>query len=277
MAGLPVRAQIVIPNQQHEWLTFELHSVRDDVVLYIGDPQDFFRMYWSGALPPRLDFTNPARVATIRIRDLSLFEEPPPLELTYIDGEEDYEEPRSRIPDAQSWDMRLSPAAPAKFVLVCEEGKGVFDFTDMEVREVYLYGDSTEVRVEFSRPNLVELERCKLTAEGGKLEFREVLNARPKSVTIQTARTECDIQITGEPFDGQAEIFFEGVPKSMRIVVSRNVGLRLDGPAATISRFDADHMERRGQSLFTMDYEAQRCRLRLHFAEHIPGMQVSWE
>jgi hypothetical protein len=271
------RAQTIFANRMLESLTLELHSVRDRVHLYIGDPQELLRLQTHpGTGVPRVEL-GPGPHPTMQIRDLVLFEPPPPPETVYEHGEEVVEEAKPPVPEAQTWDVRIAPGAPTEFILRCEGGSGDFDMTDLQVKRLYVRGDSTDLRVEFTRPNRVELEQCQLTAEGGKLAVEGALNARPKHLTIQCRDTDCDVRITGKPFVGEAEIFFEGTPKSLRIAVSRQIGVRLEGPASTIGRFDAENIERRQSTLYTRGYDDQRCKVLLHFAEPMPKLKAVWE
>ena len=276
----PSGAQTIIPNEMHKSLTFELHSVRDNVQLYPGDPQYLFRLELRpvGSLPPRIDFSNYAQVATLRVRDLTLFEATEPLPGDEEEkGDEDlFVETEKRVPDSQGWNVRLMPAAPTEFVLQCEGGKGVFDFTDMQVQAVHLIADTSDVRIDFNRPNSMQLQRFKVTVTGGSLELHDFLNARPKLATLQLASSKCDVELTGKPFAGEGEIFFEGVPARMHLTVPHGIGLRLDGPASIITRFDAPNMRRVESSLATVDYDTQRCRLHLYFSQTIPKLQVDW-
>ncbi len=89
--------------------------------------------------------------------------------------------------------------------------------------------------------------------------------------------TECDVQITGKPFEGSAEIYFTGVPDGMRFEVSRKIGVRIEGPPNTVARFDHDGMERRGLALYSTNYEGQSCKVLLHFAEDIHDIEVDWD
>lgn len=278
-AGRAAGQASLIPNQMHTSMTFELHSVADEVELYAGDPQYLFRLDLRplGALPPRIDFQNAAQAVTLRVRDLSLFE-PEPLDAALDDELLDSEEaePR-RAPVSQTWTMRLMPASPGKFVMQCDGGQGFFDFTDMQVAEVYLQSDSTDVEIVFKRPNPVRLERFKLTAQAGKLRMRGFLNARPKQATLQVEGAACELDFTGKPFDGEAEIFVEGTPQRMRLLIPRDTGLFVEGPSQTVLQFDRKGFERDGTALATPGYAAAKCRMRLFFSRVIPKLEVRWD
>lgn len=280
-AVAPARGQTIIANQMYKSLMFELRSVRDDVLLYVGDPQYVFQieMRPHGSMAPKIDFQNAAQVATLRVRDLTLFEthEPPPPEDEEDPDAMPEEEKGKRPPDSQGWDVQLMPSAATDFVLQCDGGKGVFDFTDIPAQEVYLQTDTTDVRIEFKRPNPVELRRFKLTAVAGRVELHHFLNARARSATVAVADASCDIDLTGKPWPGEGEIFFEGTPRSMRITVPAGIGLQLDGPAATVSRFDRQNMQRVESSLVSAGYDGQACRLHLYFAQPVPKLEVRWQ
>jgi hypothetical protein len=271
-------AKVLIPNQQHDKLTFELHTIADKVTFYIGDPQEFLALTAKpGSIPPRVDFTNTARVAVLRILDQTLFEDTHAPGSEFIDGEWEEENAAQPQPEKQNIELKLSPASPATFVLRVEQGEGVFDFTDLQVEDVYLLGDSTHIEVEFARPNLILCERFKLTMIGGEMEFLGLLNAKAKRVTLQIPRTEARVAITGKPFAGTSEIFFEGTPQSLSILVSKKVGLQVSGLSVNVVQFNRKGMKRVGSSLVSEDYDDRECKVHLHFARPVPNLEVDWD
>jgi len=272
---------LLIPNQMAKSLTVELHSVADDVRIVSGDPQVLFAIELRPfeSEPPRIDFSNFAQTATLRVLDLSLLEAERPAgdEGEEQDEEAPPEEPAAPQPVAQTWNIKLMPPAPTTFLLQCDgRGKGFFDFTDMQVREVHLIGDTTALSLRFGRPNPVSLERLKVTARAGKLEIHGLLNAWPRLATLQLQGAACDVDLDGRPFTGEAEIFFEGVPAALRISLRRGVAVRIDGPAAAVTRFDRSGLERQGLALASPNYNAAACRLHLYFSQAIPGLEVRW-
>lgn len=273
----PVWGQLQIPNQQTQTLVVDIASVKDKVIMYVGDPAFFLELsIRPGTVMPRTEFVNPAQSAVLRIRDQTLFDDAPPPEEVYIDGElveDEYQPPR---PASQSWEIKISPASPGKYVLRAIEGQATYDFTDMPVREAYIEGDSTKLQVEFTRPNLIELERLKITSTGGTLRFIEFLNARAMLATFTTTRTDCEIEITGKPYRGEPEVHFEGMPKKMKLIISKKIGLRLVGPAGIIGRFDRKDMELDGLNMVTKDFSEKECRMTLFFAQRIPEIKVEW-
>ncbi|UCE02388.1 MAG: hypothetical protein JSW67_14280 [Candidatus Latescibacterota bacterium] len=270
-------AQIVIPNHMHDALSFEMHSVRDEVTVYVGDAPELLRLEARPlGVPPRVDF-HAGRKATLRVRDLTLFDEIPEPDPVYLDGDEYFDDPNAPVPEAQRWEVRLSPSGPTRFLLYTEEGKGTFDLTDLPVEEMHIVGDSAEVRVDFSRPNLVDLRRCQITVTGGSLEFRDLLHAKPKSITVQCIRSECDIQVTGKRFTGEVELYVEGAAKKVEMTLSRKVGVRVEGPATLVARFDAKHMRRQGKSLTSEGYSENPCKVLVHVSESIRKLDVRWD
>jgi membrane associated rhomboid family serine protease len=269
---------VLIPDQQHDQLRVELHTVADDVLFFIGDPQAFLSLRARpGRIAPRVDFSNTGRSAVLRILDQTLFEDINPPEPEYIDGEPWPEERQEQVPEEQEIEIKLSPASPGTYVLHVEQGKGVFDFTDLPIEHVDLLGDSTRIEVMFDRPNLVTCKRFKLTMVGGEMEFRNLLNARAESVTFQLPRTEARVEITGKEFDGLTEVWFEQTPRSLEVVVSKKVGLRVSGLATNVAHFARKGMRRDDMSLVTENYEEKKCRVHVHFSRPIPKLDVHWD
>lgn len=273
-------AEVVIPGQMHHSFLFELHSVQDEVLLYEGDPQFLLEvdLQPSNTMMPRIDFSNTAQVVVLRVRDLSLFED------TVVDSIQAAEDaalgidsdPTPRPPESQVWEVQLAPACAGDYVLTCDGGKGYFDFTDLPVHEVHLLADTTDVRMEFKRPNSVPLDRLKLTSRAGKLRISQFLNARPVTASLLIDDSACEFDFTGKPFEGTGEIFFEGVPRSLKIVLPRNAAVRVEGPSATVARFAHAGMVVAGTALEAKDFATRTCRLRLFFSRVIPKLDVQW-
>jgi hypothetical protein len=282
-AGLGVAApataqnMLIVPIQAHNSLTFELHSVKDDVQLYQGDSQNLLKLelrpYHN--FPPQVEFTNPRLEGTLRVIDLSLLEKPPEPADSTDDEFADDESPQ-RPPDHQQWVLQLAPAAPTDFVMQCDGGKGNFDFTDLPVRTVHLLADSAAVEVKFDRPNGQVVERFKLTVRAGSLVFRDILNARLKLATLQVDDSRCELEFTGKPDPGLSEVFVEGTPKSLEVSLSRRIGVHVEGTVATVLLFDREGMVRQGLGLETAGFETQPAQLRLHFSRTIPKLEVRW-
>jgi hypothetical protein len=264
-------AQIMVPSQQHEALDVEIHSLRDEVTLYMGDPQELLRMrYRPDDIEPRIHYASQEH-AVLRILDSYLFQEIPDLSTMPEEQQKKY------LPDSQTWEIRISPAGPTKFALRCENGKGTFDFTDFQVQDVHIQGEESRFDVEFVRPNSITLESFRAHASRGSFEFRDLLNARAKDVVLFTPGSTCRVEIKGKPFDGETNLLFQGPPSRMELVVSRKIGLRVKGPAKTLERFKAKHMVQNGDEWVSQNYESSRCRVQLTFAEEFPNFELAWD
>lgn len=274
--ALAGQADYLIPNQMHTSLTFELHSVGDDVDVYEGDPQFLFRVDVrpEHSIPPKIEFSNTNQAAVLRVLDLWLLEdtqnEPP-------DDWEEFGEKERRKPQSQRWEIQVAPASPTEFILQCDGGRGTFDFTDLPVRTVHLLADTTRVQIDFKRVNPIALERFMLTVREGEVTLHEFLNARAQSTTLQLEGSKVRMDLIGKPTPGETELFVEGVPREMRIAVSKKIGVHIEGPSATVARFDARGFERRGLALESGDFAERGTRLRLYFSRAIPKLKVEWE
>jgi hypothetical protein len=279
-AAAPAGAQniVVIPTQAHNTLTFEMHSVKDDVQLYLGDTQNLLKLelHPYGAFPPEVEFSNPHQEGMLRVIDLSLLEKPPE-EVQPDDAEPDDEAKPERAPQPQQWVLQLAPSAPTDFVLQCDGGKGTFDFTDLPVRSIHLLADTTAVQLRFGHPNAQIIERFKLTVRAGSVRFQNILNARMKLGTLQLDDSRCELEFTGNPPPGTSEVFVEGSPKSLRVTLSRKIGVHVEGTVATVVQFDRQGMVRQEMGLENADFAARPFQLRLHFSRAIPKLEVDWE
>jgi len=267
-----VKAQISLPVKTYEHLKVELQSLRDDITLYQGDPQHLLLMdVRPNRFRPRIDYYSQAD-ATLRIRDLYAVDHP--------DFGSQPPEDRDKSGDPpleEMWEIRLSPVAPTHFTLQCERGKSSFDFSHIQVQRVEMRADESKVDVEFSDPNPIELERFAARVTAGSLQFQHMINARAKEISLDLPGTECHFEITGKEFAGESKITCLGVPSQMQLLVSRKVGLRVTGPAATIAHFEAPHMSRSEEDWVSKDYANAKCRIQLTFGSEIPKLDVQWE
>ena len=267
-----VTAQISIPTKAHETLSVEIESLRDNITLFRGDPQQLLHMnVRPDRFRPRVEYTSQA-AAILRIRDLYVFDHPQYASMTAAERDKEEDGP---VPE--EWEIRLSPAGPTDFALQCERGEGTFDFTDLEVRNVVIRGEGTKVDVEFSSQNSIELESFAARVPGGAFQFHHMINARAKEIKLFVPDSACLFEVTGKEFAGESTINFDGVPSLMHLLVSRKVGVRVTGPAATTARFEAPHMTRSGEDLVSQGYETAKCRIRLTFGAEIPKLDVKWD
>ncbi len=267
-----VAAQISIPTKAHETLRLELQSLRDNITLFKGDPQLLLTMnVRPDRFRPRVEYTSQAQ-AVLRIRDLYVFDHPQWSDMTAAERDEEEDDP---VPE--EWEIRLSPAGPTDFALLCERGEGTFDFTDLEVRRVDIRAEGTKVDIDFSSQNPIELESFSARVPAGSFQFHHMINARAKEIKLNVPGSKCQFEVTGKEFEGESMVYIEGVPAEMQMLVSHKVGVRVTGPAVTIARFEAPHMTREGEDMVSQGYAAAKCRIQLTFAVEIPKLNVEWE
>lgn len=267
-----VTAQITLPVKTYETLNVDVQSLRDDITLFRGDPQHLLLMdVRPNRFRPQVDYFD-ATDATLRIRDLYAVDHPDFGSQSPADRDKSGDPPLE-----EKWEIRLSPVGPTHFTLRCERGKSALDFTDFEVRRVELRGDESKLEVEFASQNPIELERFAGRVIAGSLDFRHLINARAKEISLDLPDSECRLEITGKPFDGESGINCLGVPAKMQVLVSRKVGLRVTGPAATLAHFESLHLHRSGEEWTTEGYEKAKCRVHLTFGSEIPQLEARWE
>lgn len=265
-------AQITVPARPYKTLKVELESLRDDITLYQGDPQQLLLMdVRPNRFRPRIDYYDQTN-ATLRIRDLYAVDHPDFGSKTPAERDKAGDPPLEEM-----WEIRLTPVQPTHFALQCERGKASFDFSNILVQRVELRADETQVDVEFSDPNPTDLERFAARVIAGSLQFRHMINARAKEITLDLPNSECHLEITGKEFEGESKITCLGMPSQMQLLVSRKVGLLVTGPAATIARFAAPHMSRSGEDWVSNDYAKAKCRIQLALGSEIPKLDVQWE
>ncbi len=257
---------IAIPNQQYESLSFLLQSLGDNITLYMGDPQQLLLMkVRPDRFRPRVEFT-PQAQAVLRVHDLDLDEKPAA----------GAAEGKGTMTN-QTLEIRLCPTAPTSFAVQCDQGTSSLDFTDMMVRSVDIQAKGTQLQVSFSRPNEVEMDKFVVRVPDGSFQFSGMLNARAKEMAFLITKSACELELTGKEFEGESAVTILGVPSSLRWTVSRKVGVRVGGPAATIASFKAPHMNQDGDTWVSRDFDKAKCRVKLTFSDEIPGLAVGWK
>jgi hypothetical protein len=273
LAAPTTRAEIVVPTQPHQTLEFELHCIRDTLTLYMGDPQELLRLECRPAHgEPRVDYTSEEQ-AILRIRDQQLFHAPPPANLESMS-----EKQREKyLSDAQTWEARVCPSGPTTFRLQIDDGEGVLDFTDFEVRDVRIKAENTRLDIEFERPNPMQAEAFGTTIKNGSIEFRQMLNARARAMGFVTTGSVCSFQLTGKEYEGETTIVFEGGAEEMNFVLSKEIGLRVEAPAEALKHFESKGLIAEGKALVSKDFAKANCRIRLRISQAAAKMTVDWD
>jgi hypothetical protein len=111
----------------------------------------------------------------------------------------------------------------------------------------------------------------------GSLEFQHMINARAKEISLDLPDADCRLEITGKEFEGESAINVLGTPANMQLLVSRKVGIKVTGPAATIANFEDSHMSHTGEEWVSQGYAEAKCRIHLTFGSEIPKLGVEWE
>lgn len=256
----------VILTQPHETLEIELHSIRDKVTLYMGDPQELLRLDCRPKhVNPRVQYAHQAR-AKLTIEDPSLFERAP------VEGRES-----DRQSAEQTWEARLYPSGPTTFRLTLEAGEGVLDFTDFDTAEVRITAPETRLDVEFGRPNPSQMEVFAATLQNGSIEFRKMLNARAKTMAFDADGARCRFAITGKEYEGRLQILLEGKAVELELRVSKKVGLRIEGPAEALKPFASHDLVAEGEGLVSKNYAKAKCKILLNVAQAAGKTRLDWD
>jgi hypothetical protein len=271
-AASRVAAQIALPVKSYQSLNVQIESLRDNITLYRGDPQHLLLMdVRPNRFRPRVDYFDQSD-AGLRIRDQYVVDHPDYDSQTPADRDKSGDAPLE-----ETWEMRLSPVAPTDFAVRCERGESSLDFTDFEVRKVQLRADETKLSVEFDGQNSIECERFAARVIAGSLEFKHMINVRAKEISLDLPNSACRLEIAGKEFEGESSINVLSVPATLQVLVSKKVGLRVTGPAATIAHFKDAHMGQSGDDWVSQGYDSAKCKVHLTFGSEIPKLAVKWE
>ena len=271
-AASRVAAQIALPVKSYQNLNVQIESLRDNITLYMGDPQHLLIMdVRPNRFRPRVDYFDQSD-AGLRIRDQYVVDHPDYDSLKPADRDKSGDAPLE-----ETWEIRLSPVSPTDFAIRCERGESTLDFTDFQVRKVQLRADETKLSVDFDGQNSIECERFAARVIAGSLEFQHMINARAKEISLDLPDSACRLEIVGKEFEGASSINVLNVPAMLQVLVSKKVGLRVTGPAATIAHFQGPHMSQDGGDWVSQGFDGAKCKVHLTFGSELPKLEVKWE
>jgi hypothetical protein len=264
-------AQILLPSRPHDTLDFELKSLRDDVTLYMGDPQELLLMNVRPRLTsePRVTYSGQAN-AVLQITDQDL------IDARGTKSAPSESDDKKDSPYGQKWEVRLSPSGPTSFVLQFDGGESSVDLTDFQVSRVDVSANGTILDVGFRSQNSMVLDNCTIHTDGGSLKFHGLVNAQAKEIALFVPRTECQLEVTGKEWAGESAITLQGVPASLQLTLSKKLGVRVSGPAGTLGHFAGERMVQDADGLVSKDFDKAKCHVRLTIAEEISHIAVKW-
>ena len=80
--------------------------------------------------------------------------------------------------ESSSWNVTLTNAVPISFDIQLGLGKGDFDFTDLNVKDLSLSAGASSVKMRFNKPNKNIIEDLTIEAGLSKFESKGLGNAR---------------------------------------------------------------------------------------------------
>jgi hypothetical protein len=233
-------------------LYVEIHSVQDDVLLLAHEPEFDEVVLWQG---PNTQFIQ-GKYPTLLMRDRALT--------------------TTESIAAEPWAIELRSRAPTTFDVQLDEGSAFLDLGGAATRKLNLAAVDASVHIVFRAVNPIPLQEARVTITGETLVVDGILNARLAQMQVDAQVSACELLFTGEPFQGEMQLTFEGAPEQLRIALPRFIGVRVTGPQQTLSRMAGFPSDAGGTRLSTPAYLEMPCRVDLTLEDPVEQVTVTW-
>ncbi len=141
--------------------------------------------------------------------------------------------------DGGKWDLKLSNAVPISFDLKLGVGRGDFDFSGLQVKDLTLSTGASDVSVSFDEPNPTTIDNINIESGLSKFEGRNLGNAHFKHFRFQGAVGTYRLDFNGN-ISTEVDVDIEIGMGVMTIVVPPDVGVKVHHDQSWVSRLDCD-------------------------------------
>ncbi len=141
--------------------------------------------------------------------------------------------------DGGKWDLKLSNAVPISFDLKLGVGRGDFDFSGLQVKDLTLSTGASDVSVAFDELNPSTIETINIESGLSRFEGRNLGNAHFKHFRFQGAVGTYRLDFGGS-ISTEVDVDIEIGMGVMTIIVPPEVGVKVYHDQSWVSRLDCD-------------------------------------
>jgi len=137
------------------------------------------------------------------------------------------------------WVLHFSDAIPISFDIELGVGRGEFDMTGLQVKDLNLSTGASEVELNFSEQNSLEIENLTIESGVSRFDGHNLLNARFKNFHFQGGVGSYTLDFGG-PLRSEVQVDVEVGLGFVTLTLPREVGARVFYEKNWVSRLDCD-------------------------------------
>jgi hypothetical protein len=173
-----------------------------------------------------------------------------------------------------SLSLALAQGVPVDLTLALGATDSRIDLTGIALSRLRAEVAASDARITFGAPNPVTLQELAIHSAAAGLRVSQLGNARARSVRINTAVGDADIDLSGA-WSGEMSLDLHAMMGSIRLRVPTDVGVRM-----TISRLlgglDAPSFTERDGSYYSPNWDRATRKLVVNGDAALAGIRVIW-
>lgn len=180
--------------------------------------------------------------------------------------------------ESSNWNVLFTDAVPVSFDIQLGLGKGDFDFTGIDVKDLSLSAGASAVRMHFDKPNKNVIEEITIEAGLSKFESKGLGNARFRHLKFEGGVGTYLLDFSGE-FDQEADVDIEVGLGALTIIIPENTGVKIIAEKNFVTHFDIDpdFAEQREDSYFSSNYYSAEGKLNIHIDAGVGSVKIKRE
>jgi hypothetical protein len=180
--------------------------------------------------------------------------------------------------ESSTWNTTFTGAVPISFDIELGLGKGDFDFTGIDVKDLSISTGASSVRMHFDKPNKHVIENLTIEAGLSKFESKGLGNARFKRLKFEGGVGSYLLDFSGK-FDQEADVDIEVGLGSLTVIIPKNTGVKLTAEKNFITHFDIDDdlSDQGNDSYLSSNYDSAVGKLNLHIDAGVGSVKIRRE
>jgi len=180
--------------------------------------------------------------------------------------------------ESSTWNTSFTDAVPISFDIQLGLGKGDFNFTGIDVKDLSISTGASSVKMRFDKPNKHVIEDLTIEAGLSKFESRGLGNARFKHLKFEGGVGSYLLDFSGK-FDQEADVDIEVGLGSLTVIIPKNTGVKLTAEKNFITHFDIDDdlSDDGNDTYISSNYDSAPGKLNIHIDAGVGSVNIRRE
>lgn len=144
--------------------------------------------------------------------------------------------------------LRLNDKVPLELDLTAGVSDSHLDMTDLDLKRFHLRGGVGKTEVSFDRPTETSMSSFEVECGVGNLIIRGLGNARAEQLKVTGGVGRTDLDFTGDLQNAQIDSEISVGVGQVRLVLPREVGVRIEADGSFLSNISAPGFEKDGNT-----------------------------